>query len=77
MIKIKTRLFYRNKKNMFKPIKWLQDQAVSNELDPWLSHVADFSGVFVLGDSAGGNIVHHLAARLGLDLGLPSWHRFG
>lgn len=61
----------------FTAVKWLQDQAVSNELDPWLSHVADFSGVFVLGDSAGGNIVHHLAARLGLDLGLPSWHRFG
>ncbi|XP_029130375.1 probable carboxylesterase 15 [Cajanus cajan] len=46
-------------------LKWLQTQAVSNEPDPWLSHVADFSRVFISGDSAGGNIAHHLAARLG------------
>ncbi|RDX67241.1 putative carboxylesterase 15, partial [Mucuna pruriens] len=49
----------------FVAVKWLQTQAVSNEPDPWLSHVADFNRVFILGDSAGGNIAHHLAARLG------------
>lgn len=46
-------------------VKWLQTQALSNEPDPWLSYVADFSRVFISGDSAGGNIAHHLAARLG------------
>ncbi|CAJ1979078.1 unnamed protein product [Sphenostylis stenocarpa] len=49
----------------FTAVKWLQDQAVSNEPDPWLSHEADFSRVFISGDSAGGNIAHHLAVRLG------------
>ncbi|XP_020202843.1 probable carboxylesterase 15 [Cajanus cajan] len=49
----------------FGALKWLQTQAVSNEPDPWLSHVADFSRIFISGDSAGGNIAHHLAARLG------------
>ncbi|XP_016470910.2 strigolactones hydrolase CXE15 [Nicotiana tabacum] len=45
-------------------IKWLQDQAVSNEPDTWLTDVADFSRVFISGDSAGGNIAHNLAVRL-------------
>jgi len=49
----------------FTAVKWLQAQAVSEEPDPWLSHAADFSRVFIAGDSAGGNIAHHLAARLG------------
>ncbi|XP_027347342.1 probable carboxylesterase 15 [Abrus precatorius] len=50
----------------FVAVKWLQAQAVSNEPDPWLSDVADFSRVFISGDSAGGNMAHHLAARLGV-----------
>ncbi|ESW04510.1 hypothetical protein PHAVU_011G100900 [Phaseolus vulgaris] len=50
----------------FTAVKWLQAQAVSNEPDPWLSHVADFSRLFISGDSAGGNMAHHLAAGLGL-----------
>ncbi|KAL2328384.1 hypothetical protein Fmac_021811 [Flemingia macrophylla] len=49
----------------FLALKWLQAQAVSDEPDHWLHHVADFSRVFISGDSAGGNIAHHLAARLG------------
>lgn len=49
----------------FTAFKWLQTQAASNEPDPWLSNVADFSRVFISGDSAGGNIAHHLAAGLG------------
>ncbi|CAN4120121.1 unnamed protein product [Withania somnifera] len=52
----------------FKPwlraVKWLRDQAVSDEPDTWLTDVADFSHVFISGDSAGGNIAHHLAVRL-------------
>jgi acetyl esterase/lipase len=49
----------------FMAVKWLQEKALSSEPDPWLSHVADFSRVFILGDSAGGNIAHHLAVRFG------------
>ncbi|TKY66998.1 carboxylesterase 15 [Spatholobus suberectus] len=41
--------------------------------------MADFSRVFISGDSTGGNIAHHLAARLGF--GLPKvglvWVRVG
>lgn len=50
----------------FMAVKWLQQQAESNEPDPWLSHVADFSSVFISGDSSGGNTAHNLAVRLGL-----------
>lgn len=50
----------------FTALRWLQAQAVSDHPDPWLADVADFSRVFISGDSAGGNIAHHLAAGLGL-----------
>ncbi|KAI4322506.1 hypothetical protein L6164_022194 [Bauhinia variegata] len=46
-------------------VKWLQAQAVADEQDAWLNDVADFSRVFISGDSAGGNIAHNLAVRLG------------
>lgn len=49
----------------FLAVKWLQGQAVAEEPDPWLNDVADFSRVFISGDSAGGNIAHNLAVRLG------------
>ncbi|KAF3973125.1 hypothetical protein CMV_003436 [Castanea mollissima] len=50
----------------FLALKWLQDQAVSEEegKDTWLADVADFSRVFISGDSAGGNMAHHLAVRV-------------
>ncbi|GLJ46814.1 hypothetical protein SUGI_0987190 [Cryptomeria japonica] len=42
-------------------LHWLQLQAVVAEsADPWLGSHADFSRVFLAGDSAGGNIAHHL-----------------
>ncbi|GLJ46801.1 hypothetical protein SUGI_0987000 [Cryptomeria japonica] len=42
-------------------LQWLQLQAVAAEsADPWLRSHADFSRVFLAGDSAGGNIAHHL-----------------
>lgn len=44
-------------------IKWLCAQATSAEPDTWLTDVADFSRVFISGDSAGGSIAHHLAIR--------------
>lgn len=49
----------------FKAMKWLQEQALSEEKDTWLTDVANFDRVFISGDSAGGNIAHHLGVRLG------------
>ncbi|XP_062082506.1 carboxylesterase 15-like [Humulus lupulus] len=46
-------------------VKWLQGEAESEEPDKWLCDVADFGKVFICGDSAGGNMAHHLAVRLG------------
>ncbi|XP_052185660.1 probable carboxylesterase 15 [Diospyros lotus] len=46
-------------------VKWLQGQATSDEADSWLTDVADFSRLFISGDSSGGNIAHHLAVRFG------------
>lgn len=46
-------------------VKWLQAQATAEEPDTWLTDAADFSRVFISGDSAGGNIAHNLAVRFG------------
>ncbi|CAM8960636.1 unnamed protein product [Rhodiola kirilowii] len=53
----------------FSSVKWLKDQAVSETPDTWLTDVADIGNVFISGDSAGGNIAHHLA--VGLKAGSP------
>ncbi|XP_042482253.1 probable carboxylesterase 15, partial [Macadamia integrifolia] len=53
----------------FTAVKWLQAQALSDNPDTWFTDVADFDRVFISGDSAGGNIVHHLA--IGLRAGSP------
>ncbi|XP_034574643.1 strigolactones hydrolase CXE15 [Setaria viridis] len=45
-------------------MSWVRLQAAAGG-DPWLAESADFGRVFVAGDSAGGNIVHHVAVRLG------------
>ncbi|XP_055811885.1 hydrolase 3-like [Solanum dulcamara] len=39
----------------------------SNNKDSWLTNFCDFSKVFVAGDSAGGNLVHHMTMRAGKD----------
>ncbi|XP_013722546.1 probable carboxylesterase 15 [Brassica napus] len=48
-------------------LTWLRDQAVSGEGDHWFEGGpgVDFDRVYVLGDSSGGNIAHHLAFRFG------------
>ncbi|XP_043702738.1 probable carboxylesterase 15 [Telopea speciosissima] len=46
-------------------VKWLQVQALSDNTDTWFTDVADFDRVFIVGDSSGGNIAHHLAVGLG------------
>ncbi|KAL0926446.1 hypothetical protein M5K25_002680 [Dendrobium thyrsiflorum] len=52
----------------FASILWLRSQALSPHPNPLLQD-GDFSLVFISGDSAGGNIAHHLAVRFGSDLG--------
>ncbi|KAI5680953.1 hypothetical protein M9H77_02180 [Catharanthus roseus] len=51
----------------FMALKWLHNQAVDTKeaSDPWLTDVADFSRVFVSGDSSGGNMAHHLVVKFG------------
>ena len=44
---------------------WLAAVARGESSEPWLETYADFGRVFLVGDSTGGNIVHHLAARAG------------
>ncbi|CAN1772600.1 Probable carboxylesterase 15 [Linum perenne] len=46
-------------------VKWLQAQALKG-MEEWLTgQGVDFDRVYVLGDSSGGTIAHHLASRLG------------
>ncbi|KAK9117138.1 hypothetical protein Sjap_016085 [Stephania japonica] len=47
-------------------IKWVREQAIMNEENKgegWLRELADFSNCYLMGISAGGNIVYHAALR--------------
>ncbi|CAK9155260.1 unnamed protein product [Ilex paraguariensis] len=46
-------------------VKWLQSQAICESPETWVYDGVDFDRVFVVGDSSGGTIAHHLAVRLG------------
>ncbi|KAK9152664.1 hypothetical protein Sjap_000144 [Stephania japonica] len=46
-------------------LTWVKDRAVAREESGrWWTEVVDFGRVFIGGESAGGNISHHLAVRL-------------
>ncbi|CAN6196929.1 unnamed protein product [Urochloa humidicola] len=47
-----------------KAMSWLR-AATGGDGDPWLTGSADFYHLFIAGDSAGGNIAHHIAAAFG------------
>ncbi|KAK7256940.1 hypothetical protein RIF29_30553 [Crotalaria pallida] len=49
----------------FSALLWLQQVAKGDAEEPWLRKYGDFSRVFLIGDSSGGNIVHEVAARAG------------
>eukprot|EP01018_Ginkgo_biloba_P014025 Gb_30371 [translate_table: standard] len=48
----------------FAAVEWLRCQSIKRKggeiIDPWLDSHADFSHVYLMGDSAGGNIAHHV-----------------
>ncbi|CAN6203090.1 unnamed protein product [Urochloa humidicola] len=54
-------------------LRWLRDQAANPSAAgaavDWLTGAADFSRVFVTGDSAGATIAHHLAVRAAMAAG--------
>ncbi|XP_071733108.1 probable carboxylesterase 2 [Rutidosis leptorrhynchoides] len=48
-------------------IKWVAAHVNGNGPEPWLNNHADLHNVFFAGDSAGGNISHNMAIRVGLN----------
>eukprot|EP01018_Ginkgo_biloba_P010857 Gb_19420 [translate_table: standard] len=44
-------------------LEWIRSQALGDKADPWMTNHADFSRVYVSGESAGGTIAHHLGMR--------------
>ncbi|KAI3769862.1 hypothetical protein L6452_00976 [Arctium lappa] len=46
-------------------IKWVAVHGREGGPEPWLNDVADFEKVYLAGDSAGANIAHNMAIRLG------------
>ncbi|CAN4081949.1 unnamed protein product [Withania somnifera] len=51
----------------FAALLWLRDLSRQQIHEPWLNEYADFNRVFLVGDSSGGNIVHQVAARAGVE----------
>ncbi|XP_040382999.1 probable carboxylesterase 13 [Oryza brachyantha] len=46
-------------------LRWVLENARSSGPEPWLSRHADVTRLFLVGDSAGGNIAHNTAMRAG------------
>ncbi|KAL5541115.1 hypothetical protein UlMin_043401 [Ulmus minor] len=46
-------------------LKWAVSHSKGSGPEPWLNDYVDFDRVFLGGDSAGGNIVHNMAAQAG------------
>jgi acetyl esterase/lipase len=50
----------------FSALMWLRSLGQGHDsYEPWLNNYGDFNRVFLIGDSSGGNLVHHVAARAG------------
>lgn len=56
--------------DVYGTLMWLRDVAVAEDgcrdAVEWMDGAVDFHRVFLLGDSSGGNIAHHLAVRMGI-----------
>ncbi|XP_059653615.1 probable carboxylesterase 1 [Cornus florida] len=52
-------------------LQWVASHASGNGPEPWLNNHADFGRLFLAGESAGANICHTLAVRVGT-VGLPN-----
>ncbi|KAK6946123.1 Alpha/beta hydrolase fold-3 [Dillenia turbinata] len=52
-------------------LQWVAAHVDGHGPEEWLNKYADFQRVFIAGDSAGGNICHTLATRVG-KIGLPA-----
>ncbi|XAR72886.1 Carboxylesterase [Bertholletia excelsa] len=48
-------------------LQWVAQHATGQGPDPWLNDLAAFERVFLVGDSAGANIGHNIAIRVGLE----------
>jgi acetyl esterase/lipase len=48
---------------------WVASHATQNPInsDPWITNHGDFNRVFIGGDSSGGNLVHNVAMRAGVE----------
>uniref|UniRef100_A0A1J3G199 Putative carboxylesterase 5 n=1 Tax=Noccaea caerulescens TaxID=107243 RepID=A0A1J3G199_NOCCA len=46
-------------------IQWIFSHSGGSGPEDWINRYADFGRVFIAGDSAGGNISHHMAMRAG------------
>jgi acetyl esterase/lipase len=46
-------------------LKWVASHVNGDGPEKWLNNHADFGKVYLAGDSAGGNIAHHMAMRYG------------
>lgn len=46
-------------------LKWVVSHLHGNGSDEWINRYADFGKMFFAGDSAGANIAHHMAIRVG------------
>ncbi|KAL5729363.1 hypothetical protein ACHQM5_002332 [Ranunculus cassubicifolius] len=55
----------------YSALLWLRSLARKESSEPWLDAKADFTRVFLIGDSSGGNVVHQVAARAGEEEWFP------
>ncbi|XP_008236533.1 PREDICTED: probable carboxylesterase 12 [Prunus mume] len=48
-------------------LKWVASHSDGNSSEDWLNSFADFQRVFFSGDSAGGNLAHNMALKVGCE----------
>ena len=53
--------------NCWAALQWSAFQSAGTDKDPWLINNDDFERIFIGGDSVGGNIVHNIAMRAGIE----------